>query len=51
MREEERDEKEKIMRLRVMEEGEGKGRRCCLGDRFDSIPYRASHFATGRFEE
>ena len=24
---------------------EGKGRRCCLGDRIDSIPCRASYFA------
>ena len=27
---------------------EGKGRRCCLGERIDSIPCRASYFAPGR---
>ena len=26
---------------------EGKGRRCCLGDRIESIPCRASYFAPG----
>ena len=29
----------------------GKGRRCCMGDRIYSIPFRASCFALGRFEE
>ena len=32
-------------------EGEGKGRRCCLGDSIYSIPCRASYFATGRVGE
>ena len=30
--------------------GKGKGRRCCLGDRSNSIPCHARYFA-GRFEE
>ena len=30
---------------------EGKSRRCCVEDRMYSIPYRASYFALGRFEE
>ena len=25
-------------------EGKGRGRRCCLGDRIDSIPCRTSYF-------
>ena len=29
----------------------GKGRRCCLGDKVDLIPCRASYFAPGRIEE
>ena len=30
---------------------EGKGRRCCMGDRIESIPCRAGYFAPGWFEE
>ena len=30
---------------------EGKGCRCCLGDRIASMPRRASYFASGRVEE
>ena len=29
----------------------GKCRRCCLGDRIDSIPCHASYFAPGLFED
>ena len=30
---------------------EVKGRRCCLGGRIDKIPYHASYFVPGRYEE
>ena len=30
---------------------EGKGRRCCLGDRIDSMYCRASYFAPGWYDE
>ena len=30
---------------------EGKGRRCCLGDRMNSIPFRACCFPPGRYKE
>ena len=32
-------------------EGKVKGRRCCLGDRIDSIPCRASYFLPGCVQE